>query len=135
MRRAYALTPLALASLWLSGCALAALPLLADSDPEVEVARLTSDVYRALDAAAPVQITTGDVSVPYDELAILSARARWDIRASGGIDDLNRRLRATARRLGADAVVRVDYDVVGRGDDSVPWQTATGTAVRTRPAE
>ncbi len=125
-----ALTAL-LASAFLCGCELALIPLLANQTPErVETSQLSSTVYPQLDPSTPVRVTTGDLSVPYEEVAIVSVRTEGGYGSPGTIADLNQRLEVAARRVGADTVVRVDYDEVHEGDSSFSWRTATGTAVR-----
>ncbi|SDK31306.1 Putative heavy-metal-binding [Catalinimonas alkaloidigena] len=95
-----------------------------------QVARLTSDIYRALPADTAIRITTGDLTQAYEEIAIISVSPPAFTANARVLESLNLRLREEAALLGANAVIRVDYDMQ-QGDHIVP--AATGTAVRVRP--
>ena len=74
-----------------------------------------------------VLVTTGDTEVPYEELAILTVgphSGKWSTKK------LLANFREAARRVGADAVVRVDFDAFGNGETGALTYSATGTAVR-----
>lgn len=73
-------------------------------------------------------MTTGDLDRPYDEIAILSVGPREDDE----VDKIFADLRQAARNVNADAVVRVDVEVYGSGEDGYARLRATGTAVRFR---
>ncbi|MEM1053922.1 MAG: heavy metal-binding domain-containing protein [Bacteroidota bacterium] len=86
---------------------------------ETDSARLGTDLT----------VTTGDLDRPYDEVALLRVNSRGQGDAT---EELIADLRAAARRVDADAVVRVDFDTYGAGEHgSLRW-AATGTAVRFR---
>ena len=90
-------------------------------------ARLSSTTYPALAEDAPVEVTTGDIDAPYEELAILVVGAgdgRWFTSDAEDVAGMNENLRREARALGAQAVVRVVYEVTAE------HPRATGTAVR-----
>ena len=89
--------------------------------------------YPARGARAPVVLTVGDWSQPYEELGV--------VHVSGvtreGFAGLNERLRAEARRAGADAVIYVHYGTENVFSVipifvSIPYDvlTAEGLAVR-----
>ncbi len=108
--------PVALALLLLGGCA-----------ASTDVARLSDATYPALAEDLPVDVTTGDLDVPYEELAVVVARpdASWLGQSEAEkIVTMNEKLRTAARRVGAQAVVRVSYELAGE------HVRATGTAVR-----
>ena len=91
------------------------------------VAPLSDASYPALPGDARVEVTTGDLDVPYEELAVVVVRpdASWLGQSDAEeIAAMNEKLRTEARRIGAGAVVRVSYDVAGE------HSRATGTAVR-----
>ena len=109
---------IALVLLLFSGCATSG-----------DVARLSEATYPSLPDDAPVEVTTGDIDVPYEELAVVVVRPTpWRIQTeASAIADMNERLQAEARQVGAQAVIRVSYDLADK-------QTrATGTAVRVGP--
>ncbi len=112
-------TLLVLAFVLLSGC----------STSRIEITPLEPASEAAPVSGGDIQVTTGDVDGSYEELAILT------VGPDTG-DDATRkliaRLREAARRVGADAVVRVDFDVYGRGENGDQTHMATGTAVRYR---
>lgn len=97
---------------WLFVAALALL-LIGGCASSGDVARLSESAYPALPDDAPVEVTTGDLDGPYEELDVVVVRPTpWKIQTEAGtIADTNERLRSEARRLGAQAVVRVNYDV------------------------
>ncbi|MEM6327222.1 MAG: heavy metal-binding domain-containing protein [Bacteroidota bacterium] len=74
-------------------------------------------------------VTTGDLDRPYDEVALLRVNSRGHGDAT---EELVADLRAAARRVDADAVVRVDFDPYGSGEDGTLRWAAVGTAVRFR---
>jgi hypothetical protein len=109
----------------LASGALAALFLLAGCGSSTEIVPLPPRA-EALDRG--LLVTTGDLDRPYDEIALLRVGPEGDEET----DELLASLRIAARRAGADAVVRVDFDPYGGGEDgSLRW-VATGTAVRFR---
>ena len=75
------------------------------------------------------RVTTGDLDRAYEEIAILRVGGRSGRSAA---EQLTHDLRDAARRVEADAVVRVDFEPYGNGESgSLEWY-ATGTAVRFR---
>ena len=112
-----------LVSLGLSGCVF--FPSFGDTR-RIDIATLNAPPEAIAVEYADVLVTTGDVEVDYDELAILSVGPR----GHDSIEELIADLRAAAVEAGADAVVRVDFDVYGGGEDGFLRRTATGTAVR-----
>ena len=107
---------LAALALALNGCAVIA-PFLPEGQPRIEIAPLDE---------GDLLVTTGDVGRAYDEVAILVVGPRGD----GETDALLADLRQAAREIGADAVVRVDFEVYGGGENGFTRWSATGTAVR-----
>jgi len=85
------------------------------------VSRLTDKEYPAKPEDAPIQISTGDIDRDYVEIAIISVKGGM----GAGADKKNEKLRMRARKLGADAVIRVTY-----GESTPSQTTARGTAVR-----
>lgn len=75
------------------------------------------------------RVTTGDLDRAYEEIAILRVGGRDGRSAT---ERLIRDLRDAARRLDADAVVRVDFEAYGNGESGSQEWYATGTAVRFR---
>ena len=73
-------------------------------------------------------VTTGDLDRPYDEVALLRVGPHRDERTPRLVEAL----RSAAQAAGADAVVRVDFDPYGAGEDGYLNWVATGTAVRFR---
>lgn len=96
-----------------------------------EVAPLSEQVYDPLSADIPVQLTTGDLSKTYEELAVVTVWANRSLKTRNVLERLNELLREQARSLGADAVVRIDYMMQTGSGDTDLRQSATGTAVRT----
>lgn len=87
-----------------------------------EVSRLSAVSHAPLQANAPILLSTKDIDRKYDEIAIINIRsASWT-----NIDKLNETLRQRARKLGANAVVRIQYGHEGMWGNP----TATGVAVR-----
>ncbi|TAE24369.1 MAG: hypothetical protein EAZ92_13350 [Candidatus Kapaibacterium sp.] len=74
--------------------------------------------------AQPVVLTTGEVKDVYEELALVKIQGT----PFATLDDLNGGLRMEARKLGANAIVRVQYGTYGVGYYSYPQ--AIGTAVK-----
>lgn len=108
--------PFGLALLLLGGCGASG-----------NVVRLSEATYPALAEDAPVEVTTGALAAPYEELAVVvvGPGPSWLGRSDADeVAEMNEQLRAEARRIGAEAVVRVSYDVAGG------HARATGTAVR-----
>ena len=90
------------------------------------VVRLTDTTYPPLSEDEAVEITTGDVDRPYEEVAVLVVGAGGGLFRSEGeeVAEMNERLREEARQLGAHAVVRISYEMTAE------HPRATGTAVR-----
>ncbi|MDT0630608.1 hypothetical protein RQM47_13585 [Rubrivirga sp. S365] len=88
-------------------------------------APLSDTAYPALAADAPVTVTTGDAPGPYEELAVLVVGPGRSLSDAEEMAVMHARLRREARRLGAQAVVRVAYHNLGENGTK-----ATGTAVR-----
>ena len=91
------------------------------------VARLTDATYPALPEGEKVEITTGDIDEPYEEVAVLVVGPKPSWLPQSGAEEvaaMNERLREEARQLGAHAVVRVSYEV------TTEHPRATGTAIR-----
>ena len=105
----------ALALLLLTGC----------SGARTEIVPLPSRA-EALDRG--LLVTTGDLDRPYEEVALLRVGPQDDEETG----TLVAALRRAARRAGADAVVRVDFDPYGSGESGNLRWVATGTAVRFR---
>ena len=108
---------------------LSALLLLSGCGATENVARLSDAVYPALPDGATVEVTTGDLDAPYEELAIVvvgRGNAGWFPSEAEEVAQMNESLRREARALGAQAVVRVVYDITAE------HPRATGTAVRLR---
>jgi hypothetical protein len=75
-----------------------------------------------------IRLTTGEIDEPYEEIAVIAVHEDGD----AVLEVLSLRLREQARALGADAVIRVDYDLERAGGEAYLIQSATGTAVRIR---
>ena len=107
---------------------LALLPLIGLALPGCSGSRIevTPLAPEATDLRGEIRVTTGDLDVPYDEIALVSVGPFDETK------DLLRALRAAARKAGADAVVRVDFDVYGSGESGSQARMASGTAVRYR---
>ena len=88
-------------------------------------APLTTASYPALAADAPVTVTTGEITAPYREVAVLVVGPGRNLSDAEEIAVMHERLREEARRLGAQAVVRVTYHNLSESSTR-----ATGTAVR-----
>ena len=111
-----------LAALLLAGCATpeAARTVVGHAAP------LSTAAYPALAADAAVTVTTGEVTAPYREVAVVVVEgSKRRLSGAEEVAVLHERLREEARRLGAHAVVRVAYHNLG-----VDGTHATGTAVR-----
>lgn len=94
----------------------------------VEVVRVDAGPEAVL-ADDGFRVTTGDLDRAYEEIAILRVGGRDGRSAT---ERLIRDLRDAARRLDADAVVRVDFEAYGNGESGSQEWYATGTAVRFR---
>ena len=87
---------------------------------QTAVFRLTTTEYVPTPPTANILLITGDVDREYEEIAILKI-----FQSTAYSDTLQRfpdALREEARKLGADAVIRIQLDDLGA--------LATGTAVR-----
>ena len=99
-----------------------------------EFAPLSEKVYPPLPVEATIQLTTGDLTETYEELAVITVWADRSWWTPNVLERLNERLREQARALGADAVIRIDYTMQEGSGDTDLKQSATGTAVRTNNA-
>jgi hypothetical protein len=83
--------------------------------------------------AESVQISTGDLDRPYDEIGPIKARvtAKTIFSPNRTEADVNAKLQRVAAERGADAVINVTYS---RGISFTSWKalTAMGTAVKTK---
>lgn len=84
------------------------------------VSRLTDKEYPPKPEDAPIRISTGDVDREYEEIAIISVKGGL----GAGAEAKNEKLRKRARKLGADAVIRVSC-----GESTPSQTTARGAAV------
>ncbi len=87
---------LALIASWLTGCAMA-------RQDFIQLNAGTS--YAAKEADAPVVFSVGDLDRPYEEIGVIHVSGISRL----GYDQLNQRMRAKARQVGADAVIFVHY--------------------------
>lgn len=74
---------------------------------------------------SPIVLTTGEVKREYDEMALIGANT-YLYGMPATLQELNEILRAEAREMGANAIVRIQYYFVGRGN----LLYALGTAVK-----
>lgn len=112
-------------------CVLFVLLLVTGCTPTAEVAWLSESTYTPLEANQAIQLTTGDLDKAYEEMAIITVWAERTFKERNVLEKLNELLRMEARALGADAVVRIDYEMQTSTGEADLKQSATGTAVRT----
>lgn len=88
--------------------------------------------------ARPFKITTGDISMPYDIIAIVFAVGVAETPSVGGMRPQDAMQQATngliaeAQKIGADAVVWVRYTPVNSSGLADFVVNASGTAVKTK---
>ena len=85
---------------------------------------LSTNSYPPVRASEFLFITTGDTDEPHEEIAIVSASGSAYVDTPPS--ELNERMKAEARKVGANAIIRVSYGSKGVGGIA----TATGTAIR-----
>jgi hypothetical protein len=92
--------------------------------------------YPPRSTTAPIVLTVGDWSGPYEELGVIMVSGYF----RAGYDSLNAKLRERAREAGADGVIYVRYGTANVMSFlaifvSIPWDvlTAEGVAVRSKP--
>ncbi len=92
----------------------------------VRESRFRSEVVALEDTSKvqPIILTTGEVKNSYEEIALVRIQGM----PLGGIESINAGLRSEARKLGANAVVRIQYGAYALGYYSYPQ--AIGTAVK-----
>lgn len=91
--------------------------------------------YESKAADAPIFLTTRDLEDPYEEIGLIHVSGN----TREGYEVLNAKLRAQARRVGADAVIHVSYGIENAFSIvpifiAIPYDvvTAEGLAVRTK---
>jgi hypothetical protein len=111
--------------LFLGGCAVA----------RQDFIRLNAGTsYEPRPADAPVVLTVGDLDRPYQEVGVIHVSGV----SRDGYDQLNDKMRAKAREVGADSIIFVHYGTENVGSIipffvAMPYDvlTADGLAVRT----
>ncbi len=91
---------------------------------------IVSEIFPIQDTSStqPILVTTGDIRREYEEISIIRSSVRF-----GGttyLSDLYESFREEARKIGAQAVLRVQFGSTNVGYFSYLW--AVGTAVKYR---
>jgi hypothetical protein len=89
-----------------TGCALAAITIVAAGCTTPRMQRLTTKQYTPRPASYPIDLYAGDVETPHDDIALLDSIHVGELTTASRtalVDDM----RARARKLGADAVTEV----------------------------
>jgi hypothetical protein len=102
-----------------------AAPPAAVRDVSGDVARLSDAVYPPFPGDAQVRVSTGDLEEAYEELGVIVVRPGQNLSATEDVAVMHERFREEARRIGAHAIVRIEYYNLGESNTH-----ATGTAVR-----
>lgn len=89
---------------------------------------VVSEVFPIRDTSStqPILLTTGEIRRDYEEISIIRIISRAG--STTYLSDLYESFREEARKIGAEAVIRVQFGSSSVGYSSYPW--AVGTAVK-----